>query len=64
MKAKKIILGITGALLLTAAATAGVFAIKVNEFEKKIKSYEIKKADMVIDTYGSPDKPSLLLMHQ
>lgn len=62
-KGKKIALGIVGTLLLAVIVTGGVFAVRVNEFEKTVKNYEIKKADMVIDTYGDPNDPTLLLMH-
>ena len=62
-KVKKILLGIVGTILLLLITAVGVFAVKVFNFEKRVRSYEVKKADMVIDTYGSPDKPALLLMH-
>lgn len=62
-KGKKIALDIVGTLLLAVIVTGGIFAVKVNEFEKTVKNYEIKKADMVVDTYGDPNDPTLLLMH-
>jgi len=62
-RVKKVIIGIIGTIFLLLIAIAGVFAIKVISFEKTVNGYEIKEADMVIDTYGSPDNPSLLLMH-
>ena len=62
-KAKKILFGIAGTILLVLILTVGIFAIKVSGFEKRVNNYEIKEADMVIDTYGSPDNPALLLMH-
>lgn len=62
-KVKKILIGLVGTILLALIITVGVFEIKVSNFEKRVSNYEIKQADMVIDTYGSPDNPSLLLMH-
>jgi len=63
IRRKKIITAAAGTILLVLIAIAGVFAIKVSSFEKMVNNCEIKAADMVIDTYGSPDNPSLLLMH-
>ena len=63
IRRKKIITAAAGTILLVLIAIAVVFAIKVSRFEKMVNNCEIKAADMVIDTYGSPDNPSLLLMH-